>query len=75
MKRICWRKGTKYYHVLIESTLLRNVIAVRCGWGRHGNESGATKTILCDNMYEVQMVIDCIRKRRKLRGYELDGDE
>lgn len=68
---LAWKKGTKYYQLALENTLFPGVIAVRCGWGRHGTHLGGNKTILCNNMNEAQMVIEFLKKRRKARGYEL----
>ena len=73
---IHWKKGTKYYHAMVvDRTLLANVLAVKCGWGRKGNNLGAEKTILCDSMEEALEILEVISKRRKQRGYELVNEE
>ena len=68
--QLSWRKGTKYYKLLLHRNFFGTTDIV-CYWGRMGNKLGNYKIIRTDNEEEVECNIAEIRKRRKYRGYEL----
>ena len=63
-----WTKENKYYKLFGQNTLF-GTIDVICVWGRVGGSLGGYKTILCNTEYEVQKVVEQVKKRRLYRGY------
>jgi len=63
-----WKKEEKYYKLFEQPTLFGTKDVV-CVWGRVGGSLGGYKTILCNTEYEVQKVVEQVKKRRLYRGY------
>jgi predicted DNA-binding WGR domain protein len=66
---LLWIKEHRYYKVLLQATLF-GTIDVVCVWGRIGGNLGGYKVISCDTDQDVELTINSIKKRRKLRGYK-----
>ena len=62
-------KEHRYYKVLLQATLF-GTIDVVCVWGRIGGNVGGYKVISCDTDQDVELTVNSIKKRRKLRGYK-----
>lgn len=67
---ITWKKGHKFYKVMLQCTLFGE-ISVVCCWGRIGGRQGGQKIITCNTPEEIEATINVIIKRRKYRGYIL----
>ncbi len=63
-----WRKGDKYYKLILQLDLFgfTNIV---CIWGKIGTNLGGYKVIICESEEDTKSVIASIQKRRKYRGY------
>ena len=72
-KEITWRKEHKFYKVKLQLTLFGE-ISVVCCWGKIGGGLGGSKIITCDTALAVETTIANIIKRRRIRGYTMNGE-
>lgn len=69
-KKYFWQKEHKYYSIFLVKNLFGN-IDIFCSWGSMLNNLGNYKIITCSSLEELHLTINSIKKRRKIRGYEL----
>ena len=56
-----FKKQERFYHVYQQQNFFGG-IAIVCSWGTFDSNCGGYKYIFCDNMQEVNLTIDDIKK-------------
>lgn len=67
-----FKKQERFYHVYEQQNLFSGITIV-CSWGTFDSNHGGYKYIFCDNMQEVNLILEEIKKTRLKRGYIIYG--
>ena len=65
-----FKKQERFYHLYQQQNFFGGITIV-CYWGTFDSNRGGYKYIFCDNMQEVNLILDDIKNTRLKRGYKL----
>ena len=65
-----FKKQERFYHVYEQQNWFGSITIVCC-WATFDSNRGGYKYIFCDNMQEVNLILEEIKKTRLKRGYKL----
>ena len=62
-------KQERFYHIYLQHNFFGGITVV-CVWGTFDSHRGGHKHIFCDNMREVDITLEDIKRARFKRGYK-----